>query len=61
MRVVYHQFIDVIERSRSVATLSEAIIWRSSIRQEPEVQVGMVQLRDRVQWPSAIAPRSALW
>jgi RNA polymerase sigma factor (sigma-70 family) len=50
MRVVYHQFIDVIrKRSRTVATLSEAnYLEIVDPAQEPEFQADMAQLRDRV-------------
>ena len=50
MRVVYHQFVDVIrKRSRTVATLSEANYLEIVDPTEgPEIQAGMAQLRDRV-------------
>ncbi|HTK98123.1 MAG TPA: RNA polymerase sigma factor [Pseudomonadales bacterium] len=52
MRVVYHQFVDVIRRrSRTPATLSEAnYLEIADPTQEPEHQVRAAQLSERVRW-----------
>ena len=52
MRVVYHQFVDVIRRrSRTPATLAEAnYLEIADPTQEPEHQVRAAQLSERVRW-----------